>query len=429
MKKILLILALVLSLSLLAACGSESTDSDKTSAQTEEEGGTDAEIGTMAEDDTTSPEKEEPIRLTEEERAKYYKVVEFDLPEGNFRDVIVEEMRKYASLEWTAAENFSMNEIIGNNDWTVALDYKKGTKYTGLPYTNYFVNYDTFTGLLVDGTFTSGGKGWRTAPGMDCWSAVRCAVQQFEPLEGWTADWVPGRDTFALEMVGTYKASKDAISTNAICQENGRDTMYEAYMSLKKGDIVYRKSFDKKDYLHIRVVVEEPTIVKTAAGKIIPSRSYVKTIEQTNAFDAKRSDGVKTNWYVDHQYSLVSLYDTGYVPIRPKSYSKSIGEMEVPYIVLDNEITPSVLAKGAFSSTVKSNFPLRFVTVEIFDKDGNSVVYDEQGGLQDIFSYSLRKYFTDTFKGLAHGEQYTFVLTSGIARGNAELARVEFTYN
>ncbi|MBE6642129.1 MAG: hypothetical protein E7615_00565 [Ruminococcaceae bacterium] len=428
MKKILFISAFVFCLCLFAACGSSgNAGSDETDAEATLE--TNEEIESNGGEETTSPAKEEPARLSEEEKAKYFKVVEFELPEGDFRDVIVEEMRKYASLEWTAAENFSMNEIIGNNDWTVALDYKKGTKYTGLPYTNYFVNYDTFTGLLVDGTFTSGGKGWRTAPGMDCWSAVRCAVQQFEPLEGWTADWVPGRDTFALEMVGTYKASKDAISTNAICQENGRDTMYEAYMSLKKGDIVYRKSFDKKDYLHIRVVVEEPTIVKTAAGKIIPSRSYVKTIEQTNAFDATRSDGVKTNWYVDHQYSLDSLYDTGYVPIRPKSYSKSIGEMEVPYIVLDNEITPSVLSKGAFSSAVKSNFPLRFVTVEIFDKDGNSVVHDEQGGLQDVFSYSLRKYFTDTFKGLAHGEQYTFVLTSGIARGNAELARVEFTYN
>lgn len=419
MKKIVFLLTVLLLTICLVSCKSDTTNPPEESAN-ETVGGDVAET----ENDN---KKEEPKRLSNEEKAKYHKVVEFDLPEGDFRDVMVSEMRKYASIEWVAAESFGINEVIGDNDWTVNLDYKKGTTYKGIPYTNRLVNYEYFESLIVDGKYAPETTKWREAPGMDCWGAIRCAMQQFDPSEGWTADWVPGQKTFSLQMVGDYKAPENPQSTGAICEANGKDVMFEAYLQLQKGDIVYRKDFGKKDYLHCRVVVEEPTIVKTSAGKIIPSRSYVKCIESTNAFD-KTVQGVNTTWYVDHTYSLEALYSTDYVPLTLPIYSKSISELEVPYIVLDNEITASVLAKGMFSSSVKSNFPLRYVKIEIFDKSGKTVLVKDSGNLQDKYSITLRKDFADVFNGLANGE-YTLVLKAGISRGNAELARVDFAYN
>lgn len=424
MKKLALILVALLSLGVFTACGNDTPDAPPVD-------GTEAlgETETENEETKEEPKKEEPKRLSDEEKAKYHKVVEFELPEGDFRDVIVDQMRKYSEIEWVAAESFGLNEVIGNNDWSVSLSYKKGTTYKGLPYTNYFVNYDTFESLLVNGTFVPDVASWRECPGMDCWSSIRCAFQQFDPLEGWTADWVPGQKTFSMDIVGGYKAPENPQSTQAVCEFNGKDVMYEAYLSAKKGDILYRKDFSKQDYLHCRVIVEDPTIAKTAQGKIIPTRSFLTTIEQTNQFDKTRKDKANTTWYVDHKYSLDALYDTDYVPITLKSYSKPLSEMEVPYIVLDNEITPSVLAKGTFSSNVKSNFPLRFVRIEILDKSGKTVVFDEQGDLQDVYKMALRNKFGSIFDELTKGEEYTLVLTVSISPGNAELARVDFTYN
>lgn len=422
MKRLILIAVLITALSVLFSCGNKSAEGgNETVGESLEQ--TSPESSVVNEE----PKTEEPKRLSEEEKAKYYKVVEFDLPEGDFRDVMVSEMRKYASIEWVASESFGINEVIGDNDWTVNLDYKKGATYRGIPYTNRLVNYEYFESLIVGGKYAPTSKKWREAPGMDCWGAIRCAMQQFDPSEGWTADWVPGQKTFRLEMVGDYKAPESPQSTQAICEYNGKDVMFESYMQLQKGDIVYRKDFDKKDYLHCRVVVEDPTIVKSGAGKIIPSRSYVKCIESTNSFD-KTVRGVNTTWYVDHTYSLEELYNTTYVPLTLPIYSKSLSELEVPYIVLDNEITASVLSKGAFSSSVKSNFPLRYVIVEILDKSGNVVAVKDPGNLQDVYSMSLRNKFADVFNDLANGE-YTFVLKVGISRGNVELARVDFTYN
>ena len=177
------------------------------------------------------------------------------------------------------------------------------------------------------------------------------------------------------------------------------------------------------------MLVEDPVIAKSAAGKINPYRSTVKTIEQTNSFDSKRNDGVKTTWFVDHIYTFESLVKSNYVPVTLEIYGKDKSECEIPYLYLDNEITPSVLAKGTVSAcTVKSNFPLRFVKAEIFDKSGKLVSSMVVQDLPDTRSVPLRNHVVKLFDGVEKGD-YTFVLISGIAIGNAELARVDFTFN
>ena len=99
MKKIILLLIAIFVLSVLFSCGDETP-------KTPDESANETVGGDIAETDGEN-KKEEPKRLTEEEKSKFFKVVEFDLPEGNFRDVMVSEMRKYASIEWVAAESFA----------------------------------------------------------------------------------------------------------------------------------------------------------------------------------------------------------------------------------------------------------------------------------------------------------------------------------
>ena len=80
--------------------------------------------------DISKNEKDGPIRLSKEEKSKFFKLVEFDLPE-NFRDALVDYMFKCSEIKWTAKEDFSM--IQDNVTWTVGISYKKGTVYHGVP--------------------------------------------------------------------------------------------------------------------------------------------------------------------------------------------------------------------------------------------------------------------------------------------------------
>lgn len=417
MKKFCLLLVAIFAISIFAACGDSGN-----SAETTGDKGNETVSETIAE--TDEQKSNEPKRLSEEEKAKYYKVVEFELPE-NLRDAMVEHMRKCASVKWVASRDFGMNQVFGNNDWSVSLSYQKGQTYYGLPYTDYFINYNTFESLIVDGKYAPVSEAWQEAPGLNCYSAILLSLQQFDPTEGWTADWVPGQKTFNLATVGPYKAPESPQSTKEINEYNGKDVMYESYRELKKGDIIYKKDFNRKDFLHCRVVVEDATIAVNGAGKVIPSRSYVKCIEQTNSFDKSRKEGVKTTWYVDHIYTFAELYDTEYVPLTLKTYSMDRSELEIPYIALDREITPQLLAKGAFSSTVKSNFPFRYVRIDVLDKLGNVVRSSEKGNLTDTYTVPLRNHFLTFFNGMEKGD-YTFVLKAAISIDTVELARVDF---
>ena len=53
----------------------------------------------------------------------YYKVVQFDLPKGSFRDAVVEHMREQATIEWVCSKTFGITEDF--NSWEYTLSLKK----------------------------------------------------------------------------------------------------------------------------------------------------------------------------------------------------------------------------------------------------------------------------------------------------------------
>ena len=417
MKKLMLLLVALLTVSLLAACGGETEKTDKTETNETVE-------GNPGSTDGETPSSDEPIRMTDEEKAKYYKVVEFELPEGNFRDVIVDYMRKQSDIEWVCGADFSVSEEFEN--WGISLDFKKGQTYHGIPYADTKVSYVQFQNALVNGKYTCASDKWKEVYGVQCISSIMNSIQQFDPtVAGTSSQMMPGTKAFEAMICGEYEVPSNPKRTVDIKEANGEEVMYKAYMQLQKGDIIMTRD-TVKNTSHFRVLVEAPTIYTNATGKVIPSRCSVKTIEQTNAFDSQRTDGVKTTWFVDHIYSFTKLYETNYIPLTLESYSKPRSEMEVPYILLDEAIKPEVLAKKTFNGAVRSNFPLRYVQLDIVDKSGVVVSSMIKGDMADTRSVPLRNHFSDLFKDVKPGD-YTLVVTGGIAIDSAELARVDFT--
>ena len=419
MKKFIVLLAAVLTVVLLVSCGNDTPD-------TPDVGGNENVAQTEGGENET-PSGNEPKKLSKEEEEKYFKVVYFDIPEGDFRDIIVDHMRKQSSIKWVCGADFSVSEKFEN--WGISLDFKKGQTYYGIPYADTKVSYFQFENSLVNGTYSSDSNAWKEVYGVQCISSIMNSIQQFDPsVAGTSTQMMPSLPSdFEAELCGDYKVTPKLQRTADIIKENGNDVIFEAYTHLRKGDIICTKDM-KKSMSHFRVLVEDVTLYKNASGVIVPSRSYVKTIEQTNAFDSKRNDGVKTTWFVDHIYSFQDLINSNYIPLTLASYSKTRGEMEAPYIILDKEIDTAILAKGAFSSSVKSNFPIRYVRLDILDKDGKIVKTEIKGDMSDTRAVPLRNHFSKLFDGVEAGD-YTLVCSAGIAIDSVELQRVDFTYN
>lgn len=417
MKLIKIVLIAMFTLCILVAC------SEKSEIPESVENPLESKVPQETEAETEENNQKGKLTINPEE---YYKCVVFDLPEGNLRDVAVDYMRKQAEVKWVCENGFSVIDKFEN--WSIGLEYKKGVTYHGITYTNAKSSFDEFMLFYKDGKVSMESGGSNDVVGNGCFSSTQNATQQFDPTVSGTTDVImPSYKGFEAKIVGDYKVPEGVKRTEDIIKANKEDAIYSAYTQLQKGDLILQKD-DTKGMSHVRMLVEDPTVSVNAAGKINPSRSYVKTIEQTNAFDKTRTDGVNTTWYVDHIYTFSTLYSSNYLPITLESYEKDRSELEIPYLLLDSEITAGVLAKKAFSSIVKSNFPIRFVKVDILDENGNLVSQKMKNNMADSRVLALRNSFSSVFDGLENGD-YTLVLTAGISRGSAELARVEFTFN
>lgn len=355
----------------------------------------------------------------------YYKVVQFELPQGSFRDAVVAHMREQASIEWVCSETFGITEDF--NSWGIHLEFKKGQKYVGIPYADTKVSADQFRQALVNGTYTCQSDKWKDVYGVQCVSSIYNAIQQVDPtVHGTTYNMTPGIVSFEFRGIicGQYEVPKALRKTQEIINANSGDVMCEAYAQLKKGDVIIMQDLDR-GAAHTRLVVEDAVVTKNAAGKINKGRSYVQTVEQTNSFDAQRTDGVKTTWYVDHKYTFDKLIQTNYVPVTFEIYNKERSQCEAPYLLLDKEITAKQVENGVIGSNVESNFPIRYVYLDVYSKDGQLVKREKKFDMASEFKVVLRKPSTALVSDLEKGE-YTFVLTAGIASGNAELTRVDF---
>ena len=430
-KLVLFMVAVVLCVAVLAACGSDSSDNSGETGDAQTTNGDTQETvddfqTTNAEEtgNEENPDEAQPTGhihdLTEEMKGKVYKWVEFEVPE-DLRQAAVDYMYEQASVEWICAESFGVKEEWEH--WGINLDFQKGEKYTGQPYANSQVNVALFKRVLKDGAYSSPSTSWDDVHGSQCVSSILNALQQSFIIDGWSYSLNPGSESFDGIKVGDYKVEIKPVNqetpTLKVCEENGKDVIFDAYTKLQKGDTLITVN----NWVHARMVVDV-TIVKNNAGVLNTRRSVVKCIEQTNAFDASRSD-VKTTWRVDKVYTFEELFADGYLPATYEEFQTGI--THVPYITLDVENTPNVLAKGQLLGNVRSNYPLRYVVLEVFGENGEVVTEYTVRGLMNDYAYGLRKYSYNLFgDGLEKGN-YTFVMTAGIAAGEVEFERIPFT--
>jgi len=414
MKKILAILCVLVLVFAVVAC------SDKGDEQ-----GADTTAPSKTEGKPGKEDPPKPENIREIDISKYYKGYEFELPESSeFRQTVVDYMYEQASVKWVCSANFGVSEQWAQ--WGINLSFVKGLTYTGQPYANTQVNVNLFKRVLVDGTYTAPSASWDVVHGSQCVSSVLNALQQVMKVDGWSYSLNPSSEAFQSKILGDYKVNVKPVNqeehTKSVCDRNGEKVIYDSYKLLQKGDVITMSNA----LVHIRMIVENKVVYKED-GTVDPHLSKVKCIEQTNSFDSvAKKKGIRTTWFVDHEYNYVTLFNAGYLPITYEVYET--GVTHVPAVVLDRKTEASSLGNKRVWGNIISNYPLRYVVMEVLNKDGSTASQRILRGQMNTRELNLVPEAANLFKDVKPGD-YTFVLTAGLAMGEYEFERIDFTLN
>lgn len=422
-KSLVLVISAILLITTLVSCGG-------TDAPEETKKPLGSSIKTQApkteEHDTKAPEATNYVATELAKKPEEYTYnFKFEAPTGNPRDIVYDYMYKMATVEWTASKTWTTRWKEGEEgDYGVNLTYTKGNKYHGVTYTETSGALDLFEQYVDNGVFTPNSEYHTELVGNHCSASMVLAYQQILDFS-LNGSLKPTRARTGLlkfpdglEVPPSRSNNPDDWISATMFEHNGQQAIYDGYAQLDKGDILY-KNIDGSG--HTRMV-HKVEIQKTAAGKIVPSRSYVYCLEQTNAWDADKD----STWWIDSKYSFSQLYDTFFMPVTFEIFHEENPTYTDAYIVMDGQNTPDTIQK-ALQGTVESNYPLNYVRITIKDANGNIVGDVLVNNLARNYKVNLRNYHYQLgIDKLASGT-YTYTLRAGIARGGVDVESFQFT--
>ena len=423
MKKLLpFLLCLVLAASVLVACGN--TDTPATETEPEETINplgdsvkTEATV-TEAEPEETTP----PVKTLNEADFDYFKV--FKAPEGKPGDIIMDYMLKMAKIEWVAEESWNTTWKV-QGDFGVNLSYEKGKTYYGIPYSQTKCGASAFEIFIVDGKFNPHSPYYEEIIGNHCSSSMGLAYQQvldFPYLGGLREnEYRKGLVKLADGLEHPESRSEkpyDYISAN-VTAKNGTDKLYAAYASLVKGDILY-KMIDGSGHTRMVSKVE---VNKSATGKILPSRSFIYCVEQTNAW---YDNNQNTTWWIDKKYTFEQLNSTNFTPYMLCILHEENPVIQDAYVGMKGKNTAESLMK-IVNGTIESTFPINLVRTTVKDSKGEIVASAMKYDFQNTYKVNIRDTtYTLNIDKLPAGS-YTFEIYVAIARGGWTIESVDFT--
>ena len=421
-KTLLTVLTLSLIAVILVSCGGntqtpagETTPSDATNEETKAATKKETAAAT-AEPTSTSPfeNKQKPSD------AKFEQL--YPAPTVSKRDAVYNYMMAMATVEWTPSVDFvTTHRPDVDRDYTVNLSYKAGKTYYGVPYGETKANLEQFQMFLdSNNKFTFDSYYYQDIVGNHCSSCMFLAYQQIIPVGYGTLRPSEARKGI-FKLAGNLKTpEKEGTWLSADCiAYNGKEAMYEGYAALDKGDIL-GKFISGSGHTRFVTKVE---VTRSAAGKLMPSRSYVYVIENTNAwYDSKQN----TTWWVDKKYTFDKLIETNFIPVTLDTYFDDNDKIWDAYIWFTGANTPEQITTKLLGKVV-SNFPLNYVRVTIEDSNGNIVKEMFKRNLTNAFEVDIyRECYSFKLHELPAGT-YKYSLKAGISRGSCEIESFEFT--
>ena len=368
MKKLLIaMLALLLFLVALAACGEKAEDAPKETTYVSKyksgDGFQEVKKPVSWEDINSYPIKQANMDITEA------------------RMICVNFLRYAKTACWIPSDNYDIwsDAKIHTDGTPPARSLTGGEIYGGLPYIGYatgsiyrLMDYiDEETGVV---NMEKAGA-VPEAFGNQCANGAYVGFARVinSPYYTITEDMVLKN---GFLRVGPYKYAdilvgySDAYGTDEICAENGREQMFESYAGLKAGDgIVYYTTAG-----HVVMVASDAVVVRLPDGRIDSNASYITVLDQTATWTTGTNEAGDKYTYeanVDAKWSFEKLYGGSYLPFTFKEWTGEdpIEETEVTCSHSGDTITLDQL----YNTSVTSNYYIMDLYAQIFDEHGNEV--------------------------------------------------------
>ena len=377
------------------------------------------------------------------------------LPENvqKLRDRVAEEMVKMGSIEWSTSQNLY-------HDCTCLLtvchgNYRPGQLHVGIPYNHKGGSIARFNYLLDENNVVkdfvydmAAFDGFDSYVGNDCstsilhayWTVsntadfIRCTYMHPNkgelgygciPVGDWS--WEEG-----IDEDGKVYTDKQ---TEPYVRATGEEGMYEAYAQMRKGDAYF--SINKDGGGHTRMAAADPVVVRDENGKIDPKQSYVLSNEQGAP---AITDPYFCTWRLNYKYTFQQLYMEAKVPVTIEELLT--GEMEPVECTLTGDVSGKM---GMLTGTVKANYFLDSVTLEITDSQGNVVMnhpywttlnkfYDNNSNDNGIRNYNEEFNMANFAAPLQNvqleiGETYSYTVTAHLATGDEIVLKTDSFVN
>lgn len=355
------------------------------------------------------------------------------------RDRVVEEMNNMATVEWHLHE-----DLVHTCTCTLSSChgvYNTTYTYYGIPYNHKggsldrmlyaldeegyiqdwlydMESFDGFDGYIGNDCSTALIRAWWTVSNSVDFSRVKYQIPVYFNDSHLKSGCIPvgtGWWEDITSLSGEKTLTQDYITIN------GEQKMMEAYAQMRKGD-GYAYFIDAGG--HTRMAVEDPVVVRDQQGQINSTYSYVITTEQGST-TVDEINGTFSSWKYKYKYTFGSLLENWAVPITCEELLS--GEMETPHCAVQDGADGYA---GMYTGTVKSNYYLDSVVLELKDSQGN-VVLDhkmytsvgkntDQGhpdGLMRIYldEFDLAMFIMPLSKiQLEKGQTYSYTITGNL---------------
>lgn len=351
-----------------------------------------------------------------------------EMSEDQLRQLCISYMEMMTGVVWTADQSLSYSypSAFAADD-NGMLNLLSGNLYGGVPYTQaagnleaFFDYYDENTGVLAISRM-NGNIDQKV--GNNCGTAVFWAWQRVSSTISYYGTRQMNLSHGCIPVGSyTYDGSIEnyyAISTKQICEDNGKDVMVASYAQLKPGDGVTMTV--KGIGGHARMV-KEIEVVRDAAGKVDPDKSYVICLEQASGGGTREiEDGMVHNIGSENKYSFTNLYQKYYLPVTIAELcgraTVQKGEAALPACQTLQELS---------DATLHGSYCIARVDVIVSDQNGEVFTATKMGSCktEDQYDFSMSKAIPPATlsRNLKKGESYTVTVEARLGNGESVTA-------
>ncbi|MBR3836611.1 MAG: hypothetical protein IKJ74_00555 [Clostridia bacterium] len=392
MKRILALILCLVMLFPFVSCAKEETPATIDAVQTTDE---------KKDNEKETEEKKETATIeetkTEEKEPVVYNAVNDPLTWDDINAIPIannsmssEQLRQICvdffnlSMTFTYVPNQDYHYVVESQNFKRVLpegELTGGIPYITIGYGNLYRlmdHYDSNTGILdmtpflanpkLLGNACSGGASYG-------WARAINSVTKFQWTWGMThanGFLKVGPYEYDLTLTSIGKDPSD-YGAPEICKKNGKQVMFESYAAAHKADGTVNTG-------HVRMITEEPIVVRKEDGTIDGDKSFLVCSDQIcyntvpEKYQRTQADGTKyhiaggNNW----KYSFNELYNTNYIPFTFAEFlgTDPVEDAEVIFTHKGETVTPFDV-NGA---TLTANYIITDIYFKIKDAEGNYVL-------------------------------------------------------